>query len=931
MRQKVEQRHDSVAAKARTALCPPVIRRGAILAVLGGIFFGVYAQMMTPGQFAVSDGAATYSIPIQLPAGGSGPRPGLALNYSSLSGNGPLGVGWNMAGLSSITRCPRTLAQDGVRGAVDHDLTDRYCLNGQRLLAVSGVDGGHATEYRTERESFAKVISYVESGVQKGPGYFIVKTPDGVTMEYGRTADSKIELYGKAEFVVDEWLLNKVYDSQNNYYTVTYQKNSAGALGGYVPLAMEWGGNTSVGVPHSHSVRFGYELRQDKIVGYRAGSPQQTNSRLTEIAVYAGSTLTTRYGLSYSNGGTPSRSFLTQVQECNSAGACKPPVQATYPSVSSPTFGFGSPTWSVENIQPTHMYYWSGDFNGDGLADFASTQTGGAVNVKISTGTGFRSEPPWPVDATWGQASMTWAADFNGDGKTDIASMVGSSVYMKLSVPGGNAFSSATWTINPVPAPNPAATWVGDFDGDGKSDIAMGNGGNVYVLLSTGSGFTNHVWPVAPNWSSLMWTGDFNGDGRTDIAAAQGSSVFMKLSTGAGFRSETWPVQNSWGAQGFFWVADFNGDGLSDIASGQGTSVFMKLSTGTGFVNEIWSVDNLWGAAEMTRVGDFNGDGLADLASASGSSLFFKLSTGSGMRSITVPVASAWSHSHLTWVGDFDGDGRSDFASWGGGSAYMKLASDVSSDLADFFVNGSQTARPVYGNLARLTGSSYLQTGSPTFPVVAQGSTMPVVTSAFVSNGVGGESVTNYTYGNLRAELGPAGRGSLGFEWTQSQNMQTGSVKRTYYRQDWPYLGLVKELGTGTGVGPADSNWKNLTHTVNTSFTCRAATGSGGWTTCGTPSPNTRYFIYPNQIDARAWDYTGMTASDGVFIALPRNRTQQTLNDYGEATWLRTETLNPDGSASGYSKTTTNTYAPVDPVKWHLNRLIRSSVEATSP
>jgi hypothetical protein len=161
--------------------------------------------------------------------------------------------------------------------------------------------------------------------------------------------------------------------------------------------------------------------------------------------------------------------------------------------------------------------------------------------------------------------------------------------------------------------------------------------------------------------------------------------------------------------------------------------------------------------------------------------------------------------------------------------------------------------------------------------------------------------------------------------------MQTGSVKRTYFRQDWPYLGLVSEAGTGTGVGPADSNWKNLTHTVNTSFTCRAATGSGGWTTCGTPSPNTRYFIYPNQIDARAWDYTGMTASDGVFIALPRNRTTQTLNDNGEVTWLRTETFNPDGSASGYSKTTTNTYAPVDPAKWHLNRLIRSSVTATSP
>src|ERR1051325_5647321 len=81
---------------------------------------------VTPGSFRVSEsGAATYTIPIQVPPGVAGMQPQLALTYNSQAGNGLLGMGWSLSGLSAITRCPRTVAQDGVKGGINYDWEDR--------------------------------------------------------------------------------------------------------------------------------------------------------------------------------------------------------------------------------------------------------------------------------------------------------------------------------------------------------------------------------------------------------------------------------------------------------------------------------------------------------------------------------------------------------------------------------------------------------------------------------------------------------------------------------------------------------------------------------------------------------------------------------------------------------------------------------------
>jgi len=96
--------------------------------------------------------------------------PSLKLSYSSQNGNGILGMGWSLSGLLSIGRCAQSLAQDGQRGGITYNMTsatDRFCLDGQRLVAVSnGTYGADGMEYRTEIDAYSRIISHGTAGTR---------------------------------------------------------------------------------------------------------------------------------------------------------------------------------------------------------------------------------------------------------------------------------------------------------------------------------------------------------------------------------------------------------------------------------------------------------------------------------------------------------------------------------------------------------------------------------------------------------------------------------------------------------------------------------------------------------------------------------------------------------------------------------------------
>lgn len=133
----------------------------------------------TAGQFEVTEsGSATYSVPILTVPGTAGVAPQLALSYSSQGGDGPLGRGWTISGLSAIERCRATreagdfivggVPQDGAPPPIQFDSADRFCLDGQRLVAAPTgapacptVYGFSTTNLRTQSESFQRVCAYI--------------------------------------------------------------------------------------------------------------------------------------------------------------------------------------------------------------------------------------------------------------------------------------------------------------------------------------------------------------------------------------------------------------------------------------------------------------------------------------------------------------------------------------------------------------------------------------------------------------------------------------------------------------------------------------------------------------------------------------------------------------------------------------------------
>ena len=470
---------------------------------------GDYVGSLAGEHQVTPSGEFSYNIPITLAPSTGQFQPQLSLNYSSGAPNGHLGVGWAIGGLRSIVRCEQNLELNGTITRVDFSNSDRFCLDGQQLIARSGQTyGANNTEYRTVQSSFERIVSKTGSGVS-GPASFEVRDTAGNTYFFGRHGSDNDALVMANNGRAFVWALKRVQDASGNFYTFHYQQ-VANSLEFYL-THVRYTGNG--GINPGNEVRFIYDTnplettnRPDKLLTYIAGQPITTTKLLQRIESRANGNLLRRYDLTYHNNMTLGPNAPSRLQ---SITACDGNSIISQRKCLSPT----QFQWNQRNY---HIF--SNDVNGT-----------------ISRNSRYKGHQMW---------------DFNGDGLLDIAYVrnnQGSSFDHLYLIENTGTNIVERWQMNHAAHKSFRNTWkVVDIDKDGKDEIIYRHtDGYWYQIRHNGSGFSNSRISGLPQTNSDAYTHvvDMDGDGLPELLHTVNSRLTVQRGTKTGFASTAETVQ----------------------------------------------------------------------------------------------------------------------------------------------------------------------------------------------------------------------------------------------------------------------------------------------------------------------------------------------------------------------------------------------------
>jgi len=305
---------------------------------------------------------------------------------------------------------------------------------------------------------------------------------------------------------------------------------------------------------------------------------------------------------------------------------------------------------------------------------------GGTSNVvffEVTTATSsIALSAPRGFDAGSGPQSVA-VGDFNGDGKPDLA--VVNSYSNNVSILLGNGDGTFQIHVDYPTGAQPGSVAIGDFNGDGKLDLAVVNSysNNVSVLLGNGNGTFQPAVSYGTGSGTgpaFVAVGDFNHDGKLDLAVANSNSSNVSVLLGNGDGTfQTAVNYDVGGAPTSIAVGDFNHDGKLDLAvavpvPGPSTYVSMLLGNGDGTFQTAVNYNAPY-APDAVAVGDFNGDGNLDLVVGNRSSnISVFLGNGDGTFRTAVNYSAGYNPSSVA-VGDFNNDGTLDLAVANSGSS----------------------------------------------------------------------------------------------------------------------------------------------------------------------------------------------------------------------------------------------------------------------
>lgn len=608
----------------------------------------------TVGEANVTpSGAASYIIPIHTPRGVNGFQPNISIIYNSQSGNGILGYGWNISGLSSISRVPSTIYFDGITEGVNLNRMDKLALDGNRLICINA----DSTEFKTELENFSKII-----GGKSDVSYywFEVKTKDGSTNYYGTTEDSRLRPLGNWSQPL-AWYLSKSTDPNGNSINYFYT-NQNGEI--YIDR-IEYANN---------SIQFIYEDRPDKNVTYFAGASVSQKKRLKGITVKSDGQVARSYSFTYNHDGL--FSHLASISETGSDGASLNPTQFIREGINA-----NSTAYSALVETQSYKQIYNADLTGDGRSDVVVTYkssvesnwTDWAFYEANADGHSFTKKYSGKLPSGF---KGFYLSDIDNNGTYDIFMRV-SGVYSycciqcdelkpqnaivkpdslltksdaifkehseKTVLPpdddsngccatcsydrqymnayfysNGNLVRNEQYDIHFDFIKGDAIIYAGlNFDGDGKSDFLILDKSKNFVGVKVGNTyFSAQVFSNNPNDVNLL---DYNGDGRTDILVTKeyNSTIYtynprstkFEVLYNSGFPTRWHSVH----------LGDFNGDGKTDILSYTAGKWNLNFSTGKEFSYPAITNLPFYNANPDDNelmslfIGDFNGDGRDDV------------------------------------------------------------------------------------------------------------------------------------------------------------------------------------------------------------------------------------------------------------------------------------------------------------------------------
>jgi FG-GAP-like repeat len=257
-----------------------------------------------------------------------------------------------------------------------------------------------------------------------------------------------------------------------------------------------------------------------------------------------------------------------------------------------------------------------GDFNEDGKSDVAVPGVSGGVDVMRGDGSG--QFGPKVHSAGGGFGSLT-RGDFNGDGHLDLLSdnqvLIGT---------GSGTFNAPI--ANPLPEDTTAAI-TGDVNNDGHLDALVGGAGGITIMLGNGTGNLTPAKsyvsgsPLFGAGAQFASLGDFNEDGKVDIAAAVASGLAILDGDGTGAFNDALSYHASIISPRQVIAADFNNDGKQDLATASSSNVGanssrieVALGDGNGGFTKKSASNFGTSIPAMMVAADFNSDGKPDLA-----------------------------------------------------------------------------------------------------------------------------------------------------------------------------------------------------------------------------------------------------------------------------------------------------------------------------